>query len=90
MSFVLVGVFGPYISPTSTGTSKGRPSLVCVILGKVLTMGDDWTILISGITMYNSITMYNDSGPVSSSSMLRIRYKITALLSLVQVSYNAN
>lgn len=84
MSFVLVGVSGPYISPTSTGTSKGRPSLVCVILGKVLTMGDDWTILISGITMYN------DSGPVSSSSMLRIRYKITALLSLVQVSYNAN
>lgn len=83
MSFVLVGVSGPYISPTSTGTSKGRPSLVCV-LGKVLTMGDDWTILISGITMYN------DSGPVSSSSMLRIRYKITALLSLVQVSYNAN
>lgn len=84
MSFVLVGVSGPYISPTSTGTSKGRPSLVCVILGKVLTMGDDWTILISGITMYN------DSGPVSSSSMLRIRYKITALLSIVQVSYNAN
>lgn len=84
MSFVLVGVSGPYLSPTSTGTSKGRPSLVCVILGKVLTMGDDWTILISGITMYN------DSGPVSSSSMLRIRYKITALLSLVQVSYNAN
>lgn len=66
MSFVLVGVSGPYISPTSTGTSKGRPSLVCVILGKVLTMGDDWTILISGITMYN------DSGPVSSSSMLKI------------------
>lgn len=90
MSFVLVCVSGPYISPPSTGTSKGRPTLVCVILGKVLTMGDDWTILISSITMYNGITMYNDSGPVSSSSMLRIRYKITALLSLVQVSYNAN
>lgn len=52
MSFVLVGVSGP--GPPSTSTSKERPTLVCVILGKVpvLTMGDDWTILISGITMW--------------------------------------
>lgn len=77
MLFVLVGVFGFYISLISIGISKGRFLLVCVILGKVFIMGDDWIILISGIIMYN------DSGSVSLFFMLRIRYKIIVFLLLV-------
>lgn len=75
MLFVLVCVFG--FGLISISISKVRFILVCVILGKVFIMGDDWIILISGIIMYN------DSGSVSLFFMLRIRYKIIVFLLLV-------